>query len=353
MKAALASCITLLCLGLFIFIGWTTSLFGDFRGDPEFGAIDTFQDTLTPRAEFPSSEWPTLDGEYNMVYTTPWRTSSIYISSSTKDHLDFNIGVTGFAHEGGYNGTAYRIASSSIVYVMDDTAQEPDENLCKVTIEFVDMTHVKYFTEDISASKTYVGENVTCTSSLGFRAIYMDGYIHEKDFKPQFPTIKPFGFTDADIAQFDDMLANDSFEFAQQYIDEQEDLVWTKKYADEYPTIADGPHHTVRRLRAIGIQNGLAFSIESRDPTNGFPCDFNSEELGGYCTFVVFAKDDASHYWIMGGNASDLREGFDGSSPKGFQYATTDPKWKNKLPDVFKRELERLGVSESLVRFNK
>ena len=87
------------------------------------------------------------------------------------------------------------------------------------------------------------------------------------------------------------------------------------------------------------MPNALAYSLESQNMYNAWPCE-NFADEGGSCGFAVIMKDSSS-YWVV--------SGYNGGA---FRYATSDNKWKNRLPDVFRSELTRVGVDISKVVFS-
>lgn len=251
-----------------------------------------------------------LNGKYLDEKSGVYASSEVKVSSSTDKSIFFQITTTNLAHGGYYEETAYRVASTSLVYVADK--QTTDNNsLCIITLVFIDDSNLKYYVKDPDNLEE---GSYGCRGNLGAHGAFMDGDIHKKNGTLTLPTIETLGFTKEDIKQFEKLIPG-------------------------LLTQAQAFSNVATKLISKDIKNSTAYSIQTPNIYDTQDCDFSYPV--GYCVFVVFMKDTDGHYWIMGGTTYDAME--EGVENFGFKYITNDPEWEDKLPDIFESELDRLG----------
>ncbi len=272
-------------------------------------ATIAFAAGLVHQAPVPSASQ--LDGTYVWDSKSPYETSTVQISSSTPETISYEISTINLLHLGNLAGTAYRIKGTDAYAYTDSNSNDG----CRVTIGFSG-DGVSYYTSSAASTST-----ASCDDYHGAHGSFFNSVKHKRNVTVTLPTITELGFTDQDLAQFEGLLKG-VVSGAQGFIGLD---------------LEEGS--TTHRLTSKDIPDALAFSIETPNLYNGSSaCDFSQQV--GYCEYAAFMKDGAGHYWVIGGSDGDT-----------FTYATNDPAWQKKLPDVFAKELKRLGLTADSVVF--
>lgn len=265
-----------------------------------------------------------LNGDYVLDTANPLLSSDVIISSSTPEHLTYDISTAALGHTGELGGTADRVVGTSTLAYLDKSNEG-----CVVTLVFPSLENVYYTTID-DAPAANSGEDYvpSCSDYHGAHGRFMNGSLHMKNGTVTLPTIRELGFTDEDIQMFEKLLP-DSISRVQGFL--QIDIDYG----------IDGASTTLPRLSNIDIPGAIGYAIQTPNVYNGMPgCDFS--QGGGLCEYTAFMKDQSAHYWVM-----------NGTNGNAFSYATNDPRWKSKLPLGFRAELQKMGISASSINFSK
>ena len=306
--------------------------------------------TLQSRSSSLQTSTETLDGMYLFDSKSPYVYETVEISSSTASSLHFTLSESVAGNDGGYDGTAVRVSSttssSSVFVSRDDANSEQDINngICHVMIEFIDPIHLQYVVEEFEPGAQYTDQQKQdCESNLGVGVSFDSHVVFKKNGMVTLPTIKQLGFTDADIA-FLDILASSTMDGATSGL-----MSEAQRYLnvnDDDPTLRP----IATKLDTSQIPDSVAYAINTPNIGNGnYDCNYTKPDVGYGCLYVAFMKDTNSHYWILGGSSSDLPVN-DGA---GFTYATNDAAWKSTLPYAFAQALSSIGVPRSSVVFKK
>ena len=286
-----------------------------------------------------------LDGKYVLMGASSLSYDDVSISSSTESSLYYSINTTHLGHVGSLSGDAFRDTStSSLVYKSTDFHKDESQQGCQVYIVFDTDMNLSYITRDISVKVVEDKDEYTanCSNYRGQHGEFFDGDIHEKGVVQNLYTLENLGFTKSDKEMFNSM---------------SKDITSVEMYADltiGYDNETGSGSDSAQKIDSTDIKNSFGYRIESPNVYNGMnACDFIYDG-GGYCLYGAFLKDNNGSYWMMGG--SNYANTYDDKgkkmlNPKQFVYKTNKKEWKNKLPQAFMDELDRLGVDLSLVDF--
>lgn len=253
-----------------------------------------------------------LGGNYVLDTANPLQNSDIKILASSEKEISYNIDTVNFGHLGNLEGVAERVASSSLVYKGVIKSDTDDAKACSIVISFRDTNHLSY---------NSTGE--ACDEFHGAHGTFFNNDIHEKNGSVSLPTIEKLGFTKDDLVRFNNLFPAENnegtlLEYAQEFINVEASIV--------------------KKITSPDISSTAGYLIETPNIYDGVSTCF--PDLVGYCVFVAFMKDKTNNYWILeGSNAGD-----------DFRYATNNLQWKKKLPRVFQSELDRIGISNGVVK---
>ncbi len=292
------------------------------------------EDTTVTKNKVEEEKLP-LDGYYQLDIVSPFYDGDVTISSSTQTSISYSISTVNMAHTGDLVGIAFRdVSTTSLVYRSNDFHKGEKQESCQVIILFLEKGTLKIETEDkkIDGGKDYLDG---CSGYHGAHGSFFEDSLYSTHPKNSLPTLTTLGFTEADRNIFLKM---------------NEDIIDVEVYAHEnirYDQNEDFSKRvpSAQKIVSNDIPNNFGYRIESANIYDG---NFSCFSLGGgYCSYGAFLRNGKGGYWIMGDPISGLEKG------KKFIYRTTEKAWKHKLPVAFQNELDRLGLTEEDVDFEK
>ena len=213
-----------------------------------------------------------------------------------------------------------------------------DQAGCMVSVTFLDDTHVMYSAIDKPIQRD--GFTKDCSGHHGARGQFFNSEAHVKDGRRALPTLVDLGFTTQDEITFR-KLAGDQGISVEDYIGTTYQIS-VNDNNNEYKEV-----NAERKLFDKEYPQALMYAIESTNIYNGDSACGDFGASGGMCFYGIFMKNGA-YYYVMTGENGNL---IDESTGKVFTYTTTDISMAKKLPESFKKELERLGLKEENVNF--
>jgi hypothetical protein len=253
----------------------------------------------------------------------------VTVTNGTKNVLSYAINIHSHGKSSTLEGNAYRNkATSTPSYSSRDFYKGDFKEGCRVTIVFVDKNHIYYEAEDTPG----VGTLKKCSDYFVKQSSVSSHILHEKATTETLPSLLDFGFTKEDRVVFETL---------DRRLTSVELFIRTKT-ENEHGDVSSSS----QKIISTDIPGSFGYRIEFPSGfDNKTTCDF--KEGHGICDYGAYIKDIHGGYFAMHGHRPS--QGVE----KLFWYRTTEPEWKKKLPEAFKRELVRFGVTEDDVDFEQ
>lgn len=283
------------------------------------------------------------NGVYVFDSQSPFTTSEVTISSSTRNTIEYAIAIQRLGDLGGYSGIAIRDTSTStLMYVSNDHHKGEEQEGCKISIIVTSSSSLIYIADNVPIKE---GDSSTnCNAYHGMKAWPASDQEHVLNGKVTLSKIENIGFTEKDRYVYESLIPQGlATEVYIGYMLTRETQSLDGESIDASTTVA---------IQSNDIVNSYGFSIESPSQLNAQGACEPFATSYAMCTFLALLKDDNDGYWILTGESGeDIQSGED--KRKYFMYSTNKPEWKQKLPQAFIAELKRLGAKSDFVEFKQ